>query len=286
MSQVLLVRHGQASWGSADYDVLSDLGERQSRMLGEALAARGVVPDLVVRGAMRRHRQTAEQAVAGAGWAARRRRRRLERVRPRADARDAPAGRTARAKADREQFQAWFEEATLRWTGGAYDEDYDESFTAFGARVDAALRRTVERLEPKQTAVVLTSGGPVSWVAASLLAGGADLWTQLNPVTVNSSVTKIVVGRRGATWSASTTTATSRPRVAATSPTGRSPWHAQDDPDHRRELRAGRGDGAPVRRARPRPRPVRASYRPPRRAAGRARRRGTRASGSRCARST
>ena len=70
MSQVLLVRHGQASWGSADHDVLSDLGERQSRMLGEALAARGVVPDLVVRGAMRRHRQTAEQAVAGAGWAA------------------------------------------------------------------------------------------------------------------------------------------------------------------------------------------------------------------------
>ena len=48
MSQVLLVRHGQASWGSDDYDVLSDLGERQSRMLGEALAARGVVPDLVV----------------------------------------------------------------------------------------------------------------------------------------------------------------------------------------------------------------------------------------------
>ena len=39
----------------------------------------------------------------------------------------------------------------------------------------------------------------MSWVAASLLAGGADLWTQLNPVTVNSSVTKIVVGRRGAT---------------------------------------------------------------------------------------
>ncbi|MBY9074076.1 histidine phosphatase family protein [Nocardioides sp. WL0053] len=200
MSQVLLVRHGQASWGSDDYDVLSDLGERQSRLLGEALAARGVVPDLVVRGAMRRHRQTAEQAVAGAGWAA-----------------DVvvddgwnefdhvqmlamhPPAYGEGEELTREQFQAWFEEATLRWTGGAYDEDYDESFTAFGARVDAALRRTVERLEPKQTAVVLTSGGPVSWVAASLLAGGADLWTQLNPVTVNSSVTKIVVGRRGAT---------------------------------------------------------------------------------------
>ena len=30
MSQILLVRHGQASWGSDDYDVLSPLGEKQS----------------------------------------------------------------------------------------------------------------------------------------------------------------------------------------------------------------------------------------------------------------
>lgn len=50
MSQILLVRHGQASWGSADYDVLSPLGEKQSAVLGEALAARGITPDLLVRG--------------------------------------------------------------------------------------------------------------------------------------------------------------------------------------------------------------------------------------------
>ena len=38
MSVLLLVRHGQASWGSADYDVLSDLGHEQSRLLGKHLA--------------------------------------------------------------------------------------------------------------------------------------------------------------------------------------------------------------------------------------------------------
>ena len=63
----------------------------------------------------------------------------------------------------------------LRWNGSAYDEEYNESFTAFAPRVYAAPRRTVERLEPKQTAVVPTSGGPGVLVAASLLAGGADL---------------------------------------------------------------------------------------------------------------
>lgn len=200
MSQVLLVRHGQASWGSADYDVLSPLGERQSHVLGAALAARGVAPTVLVRGAMRRHRQTAEHAAAGAGWTD-----------------DTivdegwnefdhvqmlsmhPSAYGEGEEMSRAEFQQWFEEAMLRWTGGHHDEDYDESFGAFGTRVQAALRRTVERLDANQTAVVFTSGGPVSWVVASLLGAGAQVWTQLNPVTVNSSVTKVVVGRRGST---------------------------------------------------------------------------------------
>ena len=38
MSVLLLVRHGQASWGSADYDQLSSTGTEQSRVLGRALA--------------------------------------------------------------------------------------------------------------------------------------------------------------------------------------------------------------------------------------------------------
>ena len=68
MSQVLLVRHGQASWGAEDYDVLSDTGAEQARVLGRAFAARGLVPDLVVHGSMRRHRETARFVAEAAGW--------------------------------------------------------------------------------------------------------------------------------------------------------------------------------------------------------------------------
>ena len=200
MSVVLLVRHGQASWGAADYDVLSSLGEEQSRVLGAALAGRGVRPDLVVRGSMRRHRQTADEVVSGAGWSG-------DVVEDTGwdefDHQEMlalhPSGVGEGEELTRKQFQRWFEEATRRWTGGEFADEYDESFVDFCARVDAALRRTVERLESKQTAVVLTSGGPISWVAASLLGAGADVWSQLNPVTVNSSVTKVVVGGRGST---------------------------------------------------------------------------------------
>jgi broad specificity phosphatase PhoE len=200
MSQILLVRHGQASWGAADYDVLSSLGEKQAHVLGQAIATRGIRPDLVVRGAMKRHRQTAEHAGVGGDWS------------PEVVEDDGwnefdhvqmlsmhPPRYGEGEEMSRAEFQKWFEEATLRWTGGGHDGDYDETFAAFGLRVDAALRRTAERLEPDQTAVVFTSGGPISWVATSLLGGGPEIWVQLNPVTVNSSVSKVVVGRRGMT---------------------------------------------------------------------------------------
>ena len=64
MGQILLVRHGQASFGAADYDALSPLGFEQSRLLGAALAHRTISVDAVVHGTMRRHRETAETCAA------------------------------------------------------------------------------------------------------------------------------------------------------------------------------------------------------------------------------
>ena len=60
MPTVLLVRHAQASFGSADYDVLSEVGQRQV----DALAARGIDAARVVTGSLRRQRDTAR------GWSA------------------------------------------------------------------------------------------------------------------------------------------------------------------------------------------------------------------------
>ena len=41
MSVLYLVRHGQASFGTDDYDRLSDLGKAQSRTTGRFLASQG-----------------------------------------------------------------------------------------------------------------------------------------------------------------------------------------------------------------------------------------------------
>jgi broad specificity phosphatase PhoE len=202
VGQVLLVRHGQASWGADDYDVLSETGWEQSRLLGKALADRGVAPTLVVRGAMRRHRETAEAVrealptpdpVVDPGWDEFDHLGMLARL---------PSPYQGREPTP-EEFQTWFEEATDRWTGGEHD-DYDESFAAFSERVTGALRRTAEAAG-SGTALVVTSGGPMSWATASLVGAGLDpaaqvlLWRRLNPVCANSGVTKAVTGRRGLT---------------------------------------------------------------------------------------
>lgn len=204
MSSILLVRHGQASFGAADYDELSATGHEQSRVLGAALAARGVVPDLVVTGGMKRHAQTADGVLDGAGWST------AVDVDPGWSefdhlqvlaVHDRPT--TVRGESEKAGFQRWFEEATRRWTSGEHDESYDESFAAFTARVGGALTRLAATLPRSGTAVVLTSGGPAAWAAASLLAdtdaARTDLWLRLNPVSINTGTSTVVCGSRGTT---------------------------------------------------------------------------------------
>ena len=67
MGTLYLVRHGQASFGAADYDQLSELGRRQSVRLGEYLANKGVTLDAVLTGTLRRHQQTYAGIAQGAG---------------------------------------------------------------------------------------------------------------------------------------------------------------------------------------------------------------------------
>lgn len=60
MGTLLLIRHGQASYGELDYDRLSARGFEQARALGTALA-RGRL-DAVYAGPLRRQQETAETA--------------------------------------------------------------------------------------------------------------------------------------------------------------------------------------------------------------------------------
>ena len=68
MGNLYLVRHGQASFGAADYDQLSDLGRRQCVRLGEYFAHKGRRFDAVLTGTLKRHAQSLAGIAEGMGW--------------------------------------------------------------------------------------------------------------------------------------------------------------------------------------------------------------------------
>lgn len=70
MTKIFFVRHGQARFGTADYDRLSDTGRRQSALLGDWWRRSGLVFDAFFVGPLRRHTETARQAAAALGPAA------------------------------------------------------------------------------------------------------------------------------------------------------------------------------------------------------------------------
>ncbi|TVZ02504.1 histidine phosphatase family protein [Trebonia kvetii] len=195
MGAILLVRHGQASFGSADYDVLSPSGEQQARRLGAALAARGIRPASVISGSMRRQRASAAALVAQAEW-------------PLEVSVDAawdefelsglvPPTSADQQPRDREAYQDALEAGMHRWAGAVGAPLTGESFATFAARTESALRTAAERQPRGATTLVVTSAGVIGWLAASLLGAGAEQWIRLNRVCVNTGVTTLISGRRG-----------------------------------------------------------------------------------------
>jgi broad specificity phosphatase PhoE len=212
MGVLMLVRHGQASFGTDDYDVLSSLGVRQSRKVAGILSGYGVEPTSLIHGGMRRQRETAEEMVrATALWD----------VSLQLDERWRELDHLAVMHAyptltdtEREQlrsgamelraFHELYTKATARWASGAYDADYSESFPEFIGRVRDAIGEAARGAGERRTAIVVTSGGPIAAACAMLTEVGeeprslAAAWTRFNAVVVNVSVTRIVVGSTGA----------------------------------------------------------------------------------------
>ncbi len=190
MGTVHLVRHGQASWGAADYDQLSALGAEQASALGTSWEATEWAPTDAMAGGMKRHAQTAIATIDAYGG----------------DGYDVDAGwdeydHLALARAhdpaslaeDAKAFQASLNLAITAWMAG--DGGAGESFEQFRSRVLTSFESVVSQATSGRSVAVFTSGGPIALVVSHLLAGDDSLFQQLNDVVVNASVTTIIVGR-------------------------------------------------------------------------------------------
>jgi broad specificity phosphatase PhoE len=199
MGVILLIRHGQASFGADDYDVLSEQGEAQARHTGAVLAGRGIEPARVVAGGLRRQRDTAAGLLAGMGITGQ-----PVVEDPRWNEYDQfgllglgpQVEEWPEDAAERNVvFQAALDEALAAWVSGAVG-DGGESHADFHGRATAAFD---ELRGASGTSLVVSSGGTIALVAAHVMGIERARWPTLNRTMVNASITKVITGRRGAT---------------------------------------------------------------------------------------
>ena len=206
MGAIYLIRHGQASFGAANYDQLSATGVEQSRLLGQALRTRIPKVDAVARGTMARHRQTAEACLAAMGLDLPQQElpgfneydheQMVERYEPRyADKRQLAAD-IAKSPEPRRAFQEIFIKAMERWASGRHDGEYTESWAGFGARCVGALDTLIASLGPSKTALVFTSGGPITAICQNLLSVPDAPAQRMNWTMANCGVTKVIYSDR------------------------------------------------------------------------------------------
>ncbi|APX90780.1 hypothetical protein BV394_14535 [Brevirhabdus pacifica] len=207
MAELLAIRHAQASFGAADYDVLSERGHRQSVALGRALLAAGLRPDLVVIGAQRRHRETYQGIAEAMG---------LDPAAYTVDPglnefdfkgllaarfRDGPAPEGAGMTPDGDR-RAHFR--TLRDTVLAWQRDEiadpPETWSAFCGRVAAARDAMIAALAGAGRSgrlLAVSSGGALGRLVASSLDAPAEQMIRLQLQMKNCAMSRLIVGREG-----------------------------------------------------------------------------------------
>lgn len=207
MGAIYLLRHGQASFGTNNYDQLSVVGHQQAGVLGLALKARGVQPDVVISGSMQRHRETAMGALAEMGVDLPLSTHEgvnefdhenvIEVAQPRYADKIAMMSEMAATGDPRRAFQTFFRDAVSRWVEGNHDAEYKEPWSIFKLRCVKALDDLVKATPPKGNTLVFTSGGTISVVCAHLLGLSDHQAFTINWTLANAGITKVLAGRDG-----------------------------------------------------------------------------------------
>jgi broad specificity phosphatase PhoE len=190
MGTLYLVRHGQASFGSDDYDRLSELGARQCERLGVWFRERGVRFSGTITGTLRRHAQSYEALARG--------------LQQRCDALAMPGLNEYDAEAvvhaihphplqkpkTKDEVRQHFRllrEGLMAWVEGRSEPAGMPTYPRFVAGVVEALDRV--RCHGGDVLIV-SSGGPISAAVAHVLGAPLTTAVELNLRMRNSAVTE------------------------------------------------------------------------------------------------
>jgi len=197
MAQLFLVRHGQASFGAANYDQLSDLGRRQARWLGEYFRGRDLAFRRVFTGTLLRQQDTAREILAAMGaqsglttahaglneYSAE----------PLYAAHTGGADPLAHQKDDYRGYWRTFKAAMYAWANGSL-EGVPETWEAFGARTAEALQLACADLQREDAVLVVSSGGAICRALAAILGCPGETAIEMNLQMRNAAFCELITG--------------------------------------------------------------------------------------------
>ena len=187
MAELLVIRHGQASFGADNYDELSELGHKQSAFAGEALREAGWVPDRVITGSLKRQKQT----LASMGFGDE------PEIHPGFNEYDFDNLLSVQfngavpdaVKGDRKTHFRTLRETILDWQAGGLT-GASESWIDFITRIEAA--RSFATDTTAQKVLVVSSGGVIGQLTANCLAAPVEQMLALNLQVKNTSMTRFI----------------------------------------------------------------------------------------------
>lgn len=213
MGVLVLVRHGQASFLSENYDQLSPLGKEQARHLGEYLVRHDIAFDEAYTGPLHRQRDTGAivaRSFHSAGRA-------FPEVQVLDGLMEFPAEPMAmkffpRLVEENAQVREWltqfqaapdvaeksryfqkaFEVLLAKWADGVYRDDAILPWTGFVAKVNEALRFMTADKPKGRRIIAFTSGGVTAVALHRALDTSADVTTRLAWMLRNGALTEFL----------------------------------------------------------------------------------------------
>lgn len=216
MGRLLLIRHAQASFLSQNYDKLSDLGEKQARLLGEYWARRNTGFDRAWTGPCVRHKDTARLArdacvhaglqfpepVVATEFDEYQGDEVLQRSLPylleSSDKIRELHGAFEKSDGSHERFktfQKMFEAVIGMWVDGKISSDGVESWTEFSVRVNQGLTRLLSAGGHGERVVIFTSGGPIALAVQRALQLTPQNTLQVSWMSQNCSVSEFLFSK-------------------------------------------------------------------------------------------
>lgn len=200
MSEVYFVRHGQASFGSSNYDQLSETGHRQARLLGDYFRERGMQFDHILTGDMVRHRETAEGICAGLGLVDP-----AFEVFPQLNEFDFHAILSAYTAQFPEElmpekpsvadFFKRLRKGIILWSKAELEGELPETWAAFEERIAFMKNDLMARCAGKRV-LAISSGGAIAMLVRQLLGAPCETMVELNLQTRNTGLIQCVFNQR------------------------------------------------------------------------------------------